>query len=132
MEIQLLCTFVKSYKLNKIVDEITNCYKLAFKKIYVLENVENDKELICSYNIDTSFSIDNSLIPDNTISVHRKKETNSIYTINALNHVISLLNDGMVDNTFPVPWENYKNQILVINADGLKRIYTKINKVIHL
>ena len=130
MNTQLLITFTKTNKLNNTIDEIKSCYALAFNKVYVLENTTNTKELICSYNIDVTQSINASLIPLNPISVHRKKETNSIYTINALNYIVSLLNDGVVDSTFPIPWENYKNQILVTNTEGIKKIHTKMFKII--
>jgi len=129
METQLLVTFTKLNKLSNTTLEIKSCYTLAFNKIYVLENAIDSKELICSYNIDVKAGV-NGDIPLNTISVHRKKDTNTIYTINALNYVIALLNDGQVDNKFPVPWENYKNMILVTNTDGLKKIETKIHSVI--
>jgi len=129
MDTQLLLTFTKANKLLNSVEEIKSCYVLAFNKIYVLENMANNKELICSYNIDVKAGVKGD-IPMNTISVHRKKDTNTIYTINALNYVIALLNDGKVDNKFPVPWENYKNMILVTNTEGLKRIETGIHSVL--
>lgn len=131
METQLLCTFTKANKLLVTVDNIKKCYTLAFNKVYVLEDSANSKELICSYNIDVRAGVEGD-IPMNTISVHRKKDTNTIYTINALNYVIALLNDGKVDNKFPVPWENYRNMILVTNTDGLKKIETKIHSVISI
>lgn len=129
MDTQLLVTFTKPNKLNQTVEEIKACYTLAFGKIYVLENTQNSKELICSYNIDSSHEIKGE-IPLSTISVHRKKDTNTIYTINALNYVISLLNDGKIDPTFPMPWDKYKNSVLVTNNEGLKKIETKIHSVI--
>lgn len=131
METQLLCTFTKVNKLNETVEEIKGCYTLAFNKIYVLENATNAKELICSYNINLGNELKGE-IPMNTISVHRKKETNTIYTINALNYVIALLNDGKVDTKFPVPWNNYKNMILVTNTEGLKKIETKVHSVVSI
>ena len=132
MNTQLLITFTKSNKLNNTINEIKSCYDLAFNKIYILENASDSKELICSYNIDVSQNINKYLIPLNTISVHRKKETNSIYTINALNYIVSLLNDGNIDSSFPIPWENYKNQILVTNSEGIKKIYTKMYKIVNI
>jgi hypothetical protein len=129
METQLLCTFTKANKLSITIEEIKTCYTLAFNKVYVLQDADNERELICSYNIDVSAGVEGD-IPMNTISVHRKKDTNTIYTINALNYVIALLNDGQVDNKFPVPWENYRNMILVTNTDGLKKIETKIHSVL--
>jgi hypothetical protein len=38
----------------------------------------------------------------NTILVHRKKETNTLYTINALNELIKKLNGGVVDIAYKV------------------------------
>ena len=126
---QLLVTFSKPSRLNQTIEEIKACYTLAFGKVYILENTQNSKELICSYNIDSSHDIGEN-IPINTISVHRKKEVNCIYTINALNYVIALLNDGKTDSTFPMPWDKYKNCILVTNTEGLKKIETKIHSII--
>jgi hypothetical protein len=131
MNTQLLITFTKNNRLNVVIEQITKCYTLAFNKIYILENISDSKELVCSYNINTDFNI-NGDIPLNTISVHRRSDTNTIYTINALNYIISLLNDGKTDSTFSVPWQNYKGMILVTNADGLRKIETKIHSVVKI
>ena len=58
---------------------------------------------------------------------------NKIYVLqNALNEVISNLNNGVVDSKFIVPWENYKNTLLVTNSEGLNRINTRIFKIIKI
>ena len=69
---------------------------------------------------------------DNTILVHRKKQTNTLYTINALNELIKSLNNGVLGKKFPIEWENYQNCILLIQADGFNRIDTKIKEIINL
>lgn len=131
MDIQLLITFTKLSKLDDTIENITSSYVLAFNKIYVLENSEDNNELICSYNIDLNYDIHDP-IPMNTISVHRKKDSNTLYTINALNYLIELLNDGKLDTTFSVPWKNYKNMLLITNGNELKKIETKIHSIISL
>ena len=128
---QLLLTFTKSNKLQFIIDKIAKCYTLPFNKLYILENLQNEKELICSYNIDSTIPIKGE-IPPNTISVHRRKTERCIYTINALNYAIALLNDGKIDSSFPMPWEKYKNCILVTNTDGLKKIETKLHSIVEI
>ena len=128
---QLLCTFTKQNRLDETIEKIKGCYTLAFNKVYVLENVKDTKELICSYNIDPNAGIKTE-IPQNTISVHRKKQSNTLYTINALNFVVSLLNDGKEDSSFPMPWENYSNCILVTNQEGLKKIETRIHSIVEV
>ena len=65
-----------------------------------------------------------------TISLHRKKQSNSLYTINALNEIIRSLNSGVLDKSFPVPWENYRNTLLLTNETGLNKIPTRIYTII--
>ena len=67
-----------------------------------------------------------------TISLHRKKHSNTLYTINALNEVIASLNNGLIDSKFIVPWENFKNTLMVTNSDGLNKIPTRIYKIIKI
>ena len=129
---QLLITFTSDKKLDNTVKEIKGAYKIKFSKIFILENEDNSKDLICSYNINLNEKINDTMIPQNTIGVHRKKATNTLYTINALNYLISALNDGKLDNSFVVPWKNYRNCILVTNGGEFKKIKTKLNNIIEL
>ena len=90
--------------------------------------MENDTELLCTYNVLSSELKEKSFLR-NTISVHRNKTTNTLYTINAVNEIVLLLNDGEKNINFKINWENYKNMILVTNEDGLKKIPTKVFKI---
>ena len=67
-----------------------------------------------------------------TILVNRKKQSNTLYTINALNNVIMEATGGQLDNKFEVDWEKYRNCILVTNTEGVKKIYTRVFDVIDL
>jgi len=129
---QLLITFTNNKKLEETIQNIKNTYTIIFNKIYVLENESNTKDLICSYNVDLNFKIDENNIPPKTIGVHRKKSSNTLYTINALNHLVSLLNDGKLDAKFQIPWENYKHCILVTNNGEFKKIKTRLNKIVEI
>ena len=132
MKTQLLCTFSTKSQLDTTVEKIKNAYNIAFKKIYVFQNEDNVKELICSYNVDLNQGgVDYNSV-ENTISLHRKKHSNTLYTINALNECIKNLNNGVLDPKFVVPWENFKNTLLVTNAEGLNRISTRIYKIIKI
>jgi hypothetical protein len=66
----------------------------------------------------------------NTILLHRKKETNSLYTINALNTLIKELNNGYLDKNFMVEWNNYKNCILLTDGPNLRKLDTAIHRII--
>ena len=131
MKTQLLATFTSKIYLDGIVDKIKATYPIVFDKIYILQNEDSPKELICTYNVDMSNAVDYNAI-ENTISLHRKKHTNTLYTINALNEVVMNMNNGVKDPNTIVPWENYKNSILVTNADGLNKINTRIFKIIKI
>jgi len=131
MKSQLLCTFAKQENLDEVVSEIKDSYTIVFDKIYILQNENDVNELLCTYNVNTENDIDYNAIP-NTISLHRKKHSNTLYTINALNEVIANLNNGIIDSKFVVPWENFKNTLLVTNNDGLNRISTRIFKIIKI
>jgi len=131
MKTQLLCTFTNQKSLEQTSHDITKNFNIIFDKIYVLQNEDKNKELICTYNVDQDEKIDFNSV-DNTISLHRKKLSNTLYTINALNELIKTINNGVLDTRYQVPWELYKNMILITNKDGLQRIPTRILKIINL
>ena len=129
MRTQLLCTFTKSRVLSKTVDKIIDTYDILYNKLFVLNNNDNKSELMCTYNIDSSRNVE---IISDTISLHRKKQTNTLYTINALNECIKTVNNGVLDTSYQLELENYRNCILVTNDDGLRRIDTSVKEVIHI
>ena len=131
MKTQLLATFTTKTDLDKTIENIKGAYTIAFSKIYVLQNEKDINELICTYNVDLEKGADYNGVKG-TISLHRKKHSNTLYTINALNEVIKNLNNGVLDNKFLIPWENFSNMILVVNSDGLNRIPTRIYKIISI
>jgi hypothetical protein len=96
-----------------------------YNKVFIL-NVRDSEEYACTYNLEQP---DINNIPDNTISVHRKKESNTLYTINALNELIKSLNGGVVDTRFRVDWKHYRNTILLTTQGELKFLRTKIYEI---
>ena len=91
--------------------------------------IKSNEEYVITYNVDQGNVQE---IPENTILVHRKKETNTLYTINALNELIKSLNGGVVDTKFPIDWQHYKNCVLLTQHNELKQLNTKIHKIIEL
>ena len=128
MKTQLLCSFTTKDNLDETVKKITDAYSIVFNKVYVLQNEDIVNELICTYNVDTENGVDYNKVTG-TISLHRKKYSNTLYTINALNECIKNLNNGVLDEKFMIPWENFKNMLMVTNSDGLNKINTRIYKI---
>ena len=84
MRTQLLATFTTKSELDTAVEQIKGAYTIVFNKVYVLQNEDNTNELICTYNVDLSKGADFNDVKG-TISLHRKKHKNTLYTINELN-----------------------------------------------
>jgi len=122
MKTQLICQFTTVKDVYKTLDSIIDRFDVLYDKIFVL-NINKPHEVICNYNIEYNPNI--NFLP-NSILVHRKKDTNSMYTINALNEVIRLHNNGVLDRNFSVDWEIYRNCLLLTNENGLNRIDTEI------
>tara|TARA_B100000085_G_scaffold134384_1_gene122234 strand:- start:1084 stop:1491 length:408 start_codon:yes stop_codon:yes gene_type:complete len=128
MRTQLLCTFTKRNHFKETIDVIIACNEIVFDKIYVFQNEDDHHQLICTYNVE----YDEDAIQDvpDTISLHRKKQSNTLYTINALNDLIRELNGGKLDKSFPIDWNNYRNSLLLTNELGLNKIPTRIYSIV--
>jgi hypothetical protein len=94
----------------------------------VLYSKEQD-EYMCTYNVEPGTT---STFLENTILVHRKKESNTLYTINALNTLIKELNNEILDKSYRVNWKDFKNCILLTNGPKVKKINTKLYRIIDL
>ena len=130
MNNRLYCTFATIDDYEEVSNTIQSSYVILFDKIFVLESSDGEK-IMLTYNIDINNSSVDSMV-DNTILVHRKKQTNTLYTINALNELIKSLNNGVIDKSFAVNWNDYRNCILLIQTDGFNRIDTKVKEIINL
>lgn len=114
MNNKLYCTFLQDEGVDEVVDRILEEYDILFNKIFVLASLDDDKVML-TYNIDGPVY---NLQLENTILVHRKKQTNTLYTINALNEVIKYLNDGILDTTYQVDWSKFRNSLLLTRPGG--------------
>jgi hypothetical protein len=125
---KLFCTFVTEEALDFLIEDISRAYSIMYNKMFVLF-VKSTNEYVITYNVDQG-NVEN--IPVNTILVHRKKETNTLYTINALNDLIKKLNGGVVDTNYRVNWQHYKNCILLTQNGEIKQLNTKVYKIVEL
>jgi len=128
MSNKLFCTFSTQEGLEDVLTSIQEKYRIIYNKIFVLYSKSQD-EYICTYNVDFG---NVSTFLENTILVHRKKETNTLYTINALNTLIKEINGGVLDTSYRVNWSDYRNCILLTKGPELKRVNTKLYKIIEL
>lgn len=126
MKTQLVCTFSKKYETDKVIDEIKSNFSILNNKIFIFKSFEIKDDSILSYNI--VMDSYKKFLP-NSIMVHQKRETNTIYTINALNELIMNLNNGVLDKTYPIEWERYRNCALLKNKEGFRVVKIFLVKV---
>lgn len=125
---KLFCTFVSEEDIDYMVNNISRSYSIMYNKMFVLF-IKSTGEYVITYNVEQANVSD---IPENTILVHRKKDTNTLYTINALNTLIKSLNGGVVDPKFRIDWQHYQNCILLTQQNEIKQLNTKVHQIIEL
>jgi hypothetical protein len=125
---KLFASFTNIEGLDNLIESITHKYSILYNKIFIFE-VEGSDELIITYNVDCG---NINTIPSNTILVHRKKDSNTLYTINALNRLIMSLNGGILNKNYKINWLDYKNSILLTQSNEFKKLNTKLYRIINL
>ena len=125
---KLFCTFASEQEIEDVVDDILESYEITYRKIFILE-LDGRDDLAITYSPDFNNA---SFMLNNTILVHRKNMTNTLYTINALNQMIKNLNQGVLDKSFQIDWEPYQNILLLSNDETINSVPTKIFKIINL
>ena len=113
MRPQLLCTFTFLDRLPTCIGQIYKAYDVdgaTNMKCYYYIEVPNN--VICVYNVTT-----NERRLRDTISINRKKESNTFYSINALNNLIRVLNNGILDKTYKVEWSNFTDTLLLAEGE---------------
>jgi hypothetical protein len=123
---KLFCSFSTEEDINATVYEIQSLYNILYNKMFILKCNEDNLYAI-TYNID---NVNVNYMQSHIISMHRKKEFNTLYTINALNALIKQENKGHTNHSYQVNWGNYKNSILLTQHNELKQLNTKIYKII--
>lgn len=115
---QLLCTFTTNQEYKNLISKIFDFYTVSDNKIFVFKNTINLKEYFLTYNVNCQNRYETKL--PNTISIHRKKNFNSLYTLNAMNKLIADENNGVFDKSFQLNWELYKNSLILTTDMGIK------------
>jgi len=128
LKTQLLCTFAHKKDLDLIIDYISKSYTISEKRLFVFSNTDKNSELYVTYNVEP----DDYKKTPNTIMIHRKKETNTLYTVNALNAIIRKSNNGVLDKKFVINWPIYENSLMLTDGDDIRHIHLELHKRIDL
>jgi len=129
-EKQLLCTFTNSQDYSLLLSKIATLYTVIENKIFIFANVKNLEEYYLTYNVNYNQNIVSKF--PNTISIHRKKMYNTLYTLNGMNKLITEENAGVFDKTFQLNWELYRNSLILTTDIGVKIVGLKLFDIITL
>lgn len=127
MKLNLLCTFVHRNDLSIAINWIEQFYEINNDSIFVFKNVQKPYQMYCTFNVIGKYEL-----KENTILIHRKTETNTLYTINALNNVIRSINNGVLDTRMEIPWNNYINSLILTTNGEIVKYNIDLEKVIYL
>lgn len=114
--------------IEHVVNVIQKYYDVIYKRIFIL-SIDGSEELLCSFNVEKD---GNRVQMPGAMLVHRKKETNTMYTINSLNILIKSENHGRIDTLYAIDWSKYMNSFLITSNNELKILKTQIYQIIEL
>jgi hypothetical protein len=123
---KLLCSFMSTEELEQRIEEIYKNYSVLNGKVYVL-SIVGSEELLATYNIQSPVK----LLLSSTFVANRKKDYNTVYTLNALNEEIKAENNGVLDKTYKLDWSKYRNMVLLTSGggNGVRKLETRIFRI---
>ncbi len=132
---KLLCSFVLRKKANLYLDYLNK--ENLTDKVFILENVKDSNIVLFTFNLlDKNRMLKNLKEYGclNSIALQRNKNTNTVYTIDALN--VLLENRRMITEEnkkdIIIDWSKYTNSLLLVSDDKINKIDTKLLKIISL
>ena len=117
----LLASFITSDSEEEILAEVENIaatLHLSNNMIFVLRLLDEPDKKVITYNalIQRGEPLNSRLF---TMRIHRKKTTNTLYTINALNAAVAAENDGQTGKHLKLDWANYRNSMMLVTGPKL-------------
>ena len=127
----LLASFMVTDSDDAIQEEvefIVNNIEITNNLIFLLEEEQDSNKKIITYNavVEKGKPFNPRLF---TMRVHRKKQTNTLYTINALNKAVALEHDGKTGKNLKLDWSRYENSILLTSGKDLRSHKIQVSKI---
>ena len=127
----LLASFMVTESDDTIQEEvefIVNNIEITNNLIFLLEEEQDPKKKIITYNavVEKGKPFNPRLF---TMRVHRKKQTNTLYTITALNKAVALEHDGKTGRDLKLDWSKYENSIILTTGKDLRVHKVSVSKI---
>jgi len=127
----LLASFMRTLDDEKVQEEvefIVNNIEITNSLIFLLQDKDDPEKKIITYNA--------LVVPGQpfnprlfTMRMHRKKQTNTLYTINALNQAVAKQHGGKTGKHLKLDWDQYENSILLTAGRELKVHPVEVSKI---
>ena len=127
----LLASFMRTLDDQKVQEEvefIVNNIEITNSLIFLLQDKDDPEKKIITYNA--------LVVPGQpfnprlfTMRMHRKKQTNTLYTINALNQAVAKQHGGATGKHLKLDWDQYENSILLTAGSELKVHPVEVTKI---
>jgi hypothetical protein len=93
--------------------------------IFVIQNRYDDNEIFITFNTEYNFKT------PGIIKIHKKRETNTLFSVDAVNH-LSIQENGRIDKDWIPNWNEFENCLLLMRDGDLAVIPTKIKEIIKI
>ena len=120
----LIGSFVPKNNILSFIEKIKNSLKIGFDKIFVYSIESNNNEYLVTFK-----SKNKNAIKDFSNSTILHVKNSCLFSINALNKLIEIINDNKeVDNKdFKMNWDDYKDKLIILSSNELN--IHNINKI---
>ena len=93
--------------------------------IYILENRFDENEMFLTFNTQYNFKV------NGYIKINKKRDTNTLFTIDAVNYLSMQENGEIVKDWIP-NWNEFENCLLLMRNGEFSVIPTKVKEIIRL
>lgn len=124
----LFCSFATAGTISLVLSFILSNFRPVNDRVFIYQNYDIQTERIITYNC----ILEKSKPIENVICIHRKKDSNTFYTINALNVLIKTINNNVLDTSYPIDWHLYTDMLLTTKNSELvktKLIFLESKKI---
>ena len=127
----ILATFIFEERLEWFINYLETKFSIKKDKLFIYKNLDDESKIIVTFKLVVSKEkrLNFKELFPSAIPVHKKGDT--LYTINALNKLIEVSNDGSLGNidykSVKIDWNQYQNKLIL--AKGNELMFLRISRI---
>jgi hypothetical protein len=120
----LLMSFSNESEYKTHLQVIREIYRPE-SSLFVIQNRYDDNEIYITFNTQYNFKT------PGIIKINKKRDTNTLFTIDAVNH-LSMQENGEILKDWSPNWNEFENCLLLMRDGEFSVIPTKVKEIIKL